>query len=167
MSYDLMVFKKESAPKKREEFMQWYELQTQWKEEHSYDDPANTSPDLANWFMDMIQTFPAMNGPFAKPVEDDDDDNEEFFYFTDYSIGKDVIYAGFSWSLVEQAYETSIKLAEKHSVGFFDASGDSGDVFFPEGFLLPSDTFDQKSDTITFEESKTNKQNTKPWWKFW
>ncbi|MBK9457358.1 MAG: hypothetical protein IPO24_18120 [Bacteroidetes bacterium] len=33
-------------------------LQTEWKEEHSYNDPTNTLVELRNWFMDMIQTFP-------------------------------------------------------------------------------------------------------------
>jgi len=66
MSYDLMVFRKEAAPNTRAEFMKWYDRQTKWTEEHSYDDPANTSTDLRNWFMEMIQTFPAKNGPFPR-----------------------------------------------------------------------------------------------------
>lgn len=44
-----MVFKKEAAPRSRAEFMKWYEAQTEWKEEHDYADPANTSPELRNW----------------------------------------------------------------------------------------------------------------------
>ena len=80
-----MVFNKAAAPKTRAEFMQWYEVQTEWTEEHSYDDPTNTSAELRNWFMEVIQTFPAMNGPLAS----EDEDN---IYVTDYSIGKDIIY---------------------------------------------------------------------------
>lgn len=57
MSYDLMVFRKEVAPKNRADFMKWYQDQTEWTEEHSYDDPANTSIELRNWFIDMIKTF--------------------------------------------------------------------------------------------------------------
>jgi hypothetical protein len=73
----------------------------------------------------MIDSYPAMNGPYAK---DEDEDNE---FVTDYSIGKDVIYAAFSWSLAEQAYEKMKSLAEKHKVGFFDASANEGDILFP------------------------------------
>lgn len=124
MSYDLMVFNPEIAPKKRHEFMAWYQEQTKWEEEHSYDDPIVTTANLRSWFMEMIKTFPAMNGPFA--IDDPDDDS-----VTDYSVGRDVIYAAFAWSLAEEAYEVMKGLAEKHKVGFFDASADEGDILFP------------------------------------
>lgn len=42
MSYDLMVFRQESAPKNEKAFMDWYNRQTEWTENHSYDDPENT-----------------------------------------------------------------------------------------------------------------------------
>jgi hypothetical protein len=128
MSYDLMVFRPDVAPKTRPEFMTWYEGQTAWSEGHSYNDPAVTSDDLKSWFMDMIETFPAMNGPYAKEGDEDND------FVTDYSIGKEVIYVAFAWSLAEQAYEKMKALAEKHKVGFFDASADNGEILFPDGF---------------------------------
>lgn len=152
MSYDLMVFRKEAAPRNRTEFMQWYEDQTEWTEDHSYDDPANTSTELRNWYMEMIHTFPALNGPFAS----DDDDNPNV---SDYSVGKDVIYVAFAWPLAEQAYNKMLALAEKHAVGFFDVSGDDGDILFPENGKLNS--------IDNFTKSSTQGQNVKPWWKFW
>ena len=155
MSYDLMVFRKEAAPKTRAEFMKWYEDQTEWTEEHSYDDPANTSPELRNWFMEMIQIFPAMNGPFAS----DDDDNPNV---SDYSVGKDVIYVAFAWSLAEQAYNKMLELSEKHGVGFFDVSSDNGDIFIPDnGKLKPIDHPSNNSNR------STSGLENKPWWKFW
>lgn len=75
--------------------------------------------------MEMIKTFPAMNGPYAV----DDPDNA---FVTDYCIGKDVIYVTFAWSMAEKAYEVMKSIAEKHSVGFFDASADDGDILFPD-----------------------------------
>ncbi len=150
-----MVFRKEAAPKIRTDFMKWYNDQTEWSEEHSYDDPANTSTELRNWFMEMIQTFPAMNGPFAS----DDEDN---LNVSDYCIGKDVIYVTFSWSLAEQAYTTMLKLAEKHGVGFFDVSNDNGDILFPDnGKLMPIDHRKNKSG------GSAGAEENKPWWKFW
>lgn len=131
MSYDLMVFKKDAAPKNKTAFMNWYRKQVEWREEHSYDDPANSSEELRNWFMEMIKTFPPMNGPLSN----DEDENDNV---TDYSVGRDVIYAAFSWSLAEQAYTTMKELAAKHAVGFFDVSADDGDIYFPEnGKLVP------------------------------
>ena len=155
MSYDLMVFRNESAPKNRGEFMNWYQNQTEWTEEHSYDDPAITTIELRNWFMEMIQTFPALNGPFAN--EDVDGD-----YVSDYSIGRDVIYVGFAWSLVEEAFRTVVELAEKYSVGFFDVSSENGDIYFPEnGKLIPI----PNPDKLIIEEKAIKRG--KPWWKLW
>lgn len=156
MSYDLMVFRKEAAPITKTEFMDWYEDQTEWTEEHSYDDPANTSTALRNWFMEMIQTFPAMNGPFAS---EDDEDNPNV---ADYCIGRDVIYVAFAWSLAEEAYSTMFKLAEKHGVGFFDASGDNGDIFFPKNGQLKA-----IANSTTNANKSSDGETNKSWWKFW
>jgi hypothetical protein len=124
MSYDLMVFRADIVPRTRPEFMSWYNEQTKWAEGHSYNDPIVTSEELKNWFMEMIITFPAMNGPYA--VSDPGN-----YFVTDYCIGKDVIYVTFSWSIAEKAYEVTKSIAEKHRVGFFDASANDGDILFP------------------------------------
>jgi hypothetical protein len=155
MSYNLMVFRKDSAPKTRTDFMKWYEDQTEWKEGHDYNDPATTTTELREWYMEMIQTFPAMNGPFAS--KDDVDDP----HVTDYSVGKDSIYAGFSFSVVEEAYATMLRLAEKYGVGVYDVGRD-GDIFFPEsGGLKAIDNPVNVVNTIVVE------QKAKPWWKLW
>ena len=44
MSYDLMVFDPEAAPVDRHAFMEWYEAQAEWSEDHSYDDPSVSTP---------------------------------------------------------------------------------------------------------------------------
>ncbi|MFC3717029.1 hypothetical protein ACFONC_12775 [Luteimonas soli] len=123
MSYDLMVFDPTAAPKERESFMAWYDKQTEWSEEHSYDDPVVTAPALQAWFQEMIQFFPPMNGPLAV-----DSDASEV---TDHSIGKSVIYCAFAWSVAERAYNKTRELAVKHRVGFFDVSSDEGEILFP------------------------------------
>ena len=86
-----MVFERTKAPQRRKEFLVWYDKETEWPEEHSYDDPAVTSPALRNWYEEMIKTFPNMNGPDAPDDELDDEDAEA--HLTDYSIGHHVIYA--------------------------------------------------------------------------
>ena len=135
MSYDLMVFEGTVAPKNRSDFMKWYESQTKWTEDHGYDDPAVTSNALRNWFMEMIKKFPAMNGAFE--LADDEMDNmEDESYVTDYSIGKDVIYACFAWSLADEAFETVKKLAKEYHVGFFDVTSNNGEIIFPDGTVL-------------------------------
>ena len=38
MSYDLMAFEIFKAPKDKEEFFKWYDKQSEWEEDHDYDD---------------------------------------------------------------------------------------------------------------------------------
>jgi hypothetical protein len=45
MSYDLMVFEPEAAPKDHDAFMEWYVNLTKWND-GPYDDPAQTSARL-------------------------------------------------------------------------------------------------------------------------
>lgn len=122
MSYDLAVFNPEAAPADRENFLTWYEEQTEWEDDRDYDSPDGADEKIRSWFLDMIKKFPAMNGPYA---DDDSDDS----LTTDYSIGKDFAYAGFAWSQAEEAFSTAIELAEKHGLGFFAASDDDGAVW--------------------------------------
>lgn len=128
MSFDLMVFAPEAAPKDREAFLAWYDEQSEWEEEHSYDDPAVSTPALRAWFLEMIQTFPALNAPFA-PRELPEEDGA----VTDYSVGRSVIYAAFAWSRAQQAHEDVARLAAKHGVGFFDVSSARSEVWRPDG----------------------------------
>ena len=80
MSYDLMVFELSAAPKERKEFMDWYDRQTEWSEDHDYQDYKVATESLQQWFSEMIRSFPPIDGPLAT---DDFDDPKA----TDYSIG--------------------------------------------------------------------------------
>jgi hypothetical protein len=148
MSYDLMVFNLNTAPQSETEFLKWYDEQTEWNEDHSYVDPIVTSPELKNWFLEMTQIFPAMNGPYAL-----DDDNEVYNeYITDYIIGKNSVYTSFRWTVAEKAYPKMLELAKKHKVGFFDVSG-SCDIIIPcENGVY---------------ESLQRRNDSKAWWKIW
>jgi hypothetical protein len=121
MSYDLMVFEPSAAPGGREAFLQWFEVQTQWSEQHAYNDPARTSEGLRRWYESVSREFPNMNPLNAEDVDDDHP------RLTDYSIGRDVIYAAFPWSEAENAYDTVRNAAVEAGVGFYDVSGDEGD----------------------------------------
>ena len=112
--------------------MEWYDGQTQWGEGHSYDSSDVTTAELRAWYNDMRQAFPAMNGPDATWSPDLPNDSllRDDPHITDYSIGKQVIYCPFAWSIAQEAREAVVKLAERHKVGFFYASGD-GRIIFP------------------------------------
>ncbi len=136
MSYDLMVFEKTKAPAAKKAFMAWYEKQVEWGEEHDYNTISVSSPPLQSWFMEMIETFPPMNGEYAPASELLDEDENLESHMADYSIGHDIIYAAFSWSVADEAYEQMRLLAQKHQVGFFDVSADDGDVILPDGTMI-------------------------------
>ena len=78
--------------------------------------------------MEMIQSFPSMNGPHAS-----EDFSGDEATLTDYSVGQSVIYAAFAWSKAELAYEAMFRLAAKHEVGFFNASSDHAEIWLPDG----------------------------------
>lgn len=130
MSYDLMVFETSKAPASKAAFMAWFKKQTEWSEDHDYQTIGVSSPALQSWFMEMKETFPPMNGEYA-PEPERFDELEQ--YAADYSIGRDVIYAAFAWSMAGEAYTLMRNLAQKHGVGFFDASGAGGDIILPGG----------------------------------
>ena len=131
VSYDLMVFEPNAVSTSQAQFMAWYEEQTKWAEGHSYDDPAVSAPSLRAWFLDIIEVFPALNGPFSK-----DDLPEDEASATDYSVGKSSIYCAFAWSKAKFAYDTVFKLAQKHGIGFFDVSSGSEEVWLPSNGRL-------------------------------
>lgn len=126
MSYDLLVFDAKAAPREREEFLEWYDELTGW-EDGPYDDPERASPNLRAWFMEMIRTFPPMNGLLA-PRDLVDEPR-----LTDYSIAPDLVYIAFSWSVAQDAFAHTKALAAKHGVGFFNVSSDTSDVWLPDG----------------------------------
>jgi len=119
-----MVFDPAAPPADRAGFMEWYQAQTEWSEDHDYNDPAVCGPVLQAWFTEMRQCFPAMNGPYA--VHDFDNPR-----VSDYSVGRTIIYASFRWSEAEAAYTAMFDLAKKHGVGFFDVSANDGQVWVP------------------------------------
>lgn len=133
-----MVFEPSHAPKNRADFMIWYGMQTEWTEPHGYDDPSVTTDGLRGWYTDMNRTFPNIHDPAIT------DAHLENPRLTDYSIGNSVIYAAFAWSQADEAYQAARQLAQKHDIGFFDASADEGDIWEP-GTAINS--------------------ATRPWWK--
>jgi hypothetical protein len=111
--------------------MIWYEQLTQWAEGHSYNDPLVLTAKLQGWFMDIIQSYPPMNGPLSQ-----DDLPEDEASLTDYSLAKSAIYCAFAWSKEDPAYDTVFELAQKHGVGFFNVSSGNEEVWLPESGKL-------------------------------
>jgi hypothetical protein len=122
MSYDLMVFAPAAAPAKRQPFLDWYEEQTQWNEEHGYDDPAVAAPALQAFYADLAAEFPPATGDVPEPESG-----------TDYTIGRALIYMAFlDWDKIDAAWESVYRLAARHELGFFDVSSDLAEVWLPD-----------------------------------
>jgi hypothetical protein len=138
VSYDLLVFEAHSVPRERAAFMEWWNRTAQWGEGHSYDDPAVTTPELRAWYDDLRATFRNLNGPGCPTDEELELPGMED-RLTDYSIGRQAIYAAFPWPEAETAYSLVRELAVKHRVGFFDASCDEPEpeIYFPGDELRP------------------------------
>ncbi len=129
MSYDLMVFEPTAAPRERQAFLDWFDGQAEWSEDHGYDDPKVSSPALQAWFAAVITTFPPMNGPYARATDSQHEDSMT----ADYCVGRDVIYVAFSWSRAQQAYDLVRSLAARTGIGFYDVSSSLGEVWLPDG----------------------------------
>jgi hypothetical protein len=129
MSYDLMVFAPDAAPAKRPAFLDWYEAQTDWPEDHDYDDPAVASPALQAFYAELTADFPALPSE-VEPADDNAADDETG---TDYTIGQSLIYITFlDWDKIDAAHEAVSRLAAKHALGFFDVSSDLAEVWLPD-----------------------------------
>lgn len=122
MSYDLAVFAPRAEFRNRPAFLTWYRDRTSWNGGWDYSDPANAAVALQSWYREMIQTFPPLNGP-DRPEDMD-------LCAADYSIGPDIIYVAFSGGHAADAYETMFRLASRHGLGLFNASG-NGAAWFP------------------------------------
>ena len=138
MSYDLLIFDSGSAPRERVAFLEWWELTAQWTEGHGYDDPEITTPELRSCYDELRKTFRNLNG-LGSPTDEELKIPGVEDRLTDYSIGYQVIYAGFPWSEAETAYPLVRELAVKHRVGFFDVSCDEPEpeIYFPGDTLRP------------------------------
>jgi len=121
MSYDILVFDPAHAPREREAFLQWWNAQAEWSEPHPYNDPEFTTPSLRAWFMEMVERFPALSGPYAGSRDR---------RAAGYCIGYHVIYVAIS-SDKQATHERAFELAGKHRLGFFEASSSDGEILLP------------------------------------
>jgi hypothetical protein len=128
MSYDILAF--DPAAVADADFPAWWEVQSQWSEDHSYDDPEVTTANLRSFYNELIRTFPPMNGPDAVTDEDLPRDAELVSRMSDYSIGTSLVYGAFSWSQARTARTTFTELAAKHGVAVALVS-DDGSILRP------------------------------------
>ncbi|WP_206612387.1 hypothetical protein [Prescottella agglutinans] len=123
MSYDIVAF--DPAATTDSGFLDWYDAQTEWAEDHDYCDVAVTTPDLRAFYTAIAEVFPPLNGPDAPDDEQLATDASLEGRLTDYSIGTTIVYASFGWSQAERATEMFRELAAEHKVAVALVSHDS------------------------------------------
>lgn len=152
MSYDLLVFNPEVAPRDRKEFMSWYQELTKWGEDRDYNSPDGLTGNLPAFYDTLRIHYPPMNGPHAHNLEPPQGTglrtksglwgklfgtrpkpslpapkfNEAFV--TDYCIAENAIYLAFAWSISAEAYSSVVSTAISTGVGFFDVSASNGQI---------------------------------------
>jgi hypothetical protein len=149
MSYDLMVFDPAFAPRDRTAFMAWYEKLVDWPDNDGPYDPATSSPVLQTWYKAMLPSWPNM-----QEVEDDEADSPRL---TGYTFAPHAIYIDFRWSVAEEAYDETRRMAFEHRIGFYDVSGDEGDgeIHFPGDDLRPPSHGGWRKFAADFKSSPT------------
>lgn len=138
MSYDLMVFRKEAAPKDRDAFLHWYDKQIDLVDNHCESEQG--AVELVQWYQEISVLFPPINCPCANAYTS--------LYCAKYSIGKDVIHVVFSWKVADQAHSKVIELAKKYGLGFFDVSSPQTDIWFPRNGTLVALKNPEKGSTL-------------------
>ncbi|GAB2642313.1 hypothetical protein ABI214_01155 [Prescottella soli] len=123
MSYDIVAF--DPGATTDSGFLDWYNTQTEWAEDHDYCDVTVTTPELRAFYTAITEVFPPLNGPDAPDDEQLAADSSLDGRLTDYSIGTTIIYASFGWSQAERATETFRELAAEHKVAVALVSHDS------------------------------------------
>ena len=109
MSYDIMVIDHHPRFKKSKDFLSWYDNVTKWEDEVDYNDYRHATTPLQNWYLEMKDVVPPLNGQFA-PANDKLGTGE--FPEADYSIAKDAIYVALSYEKVEEVKEAVAQKAE-------------------------------------------------------
>jgi hypothetical protein len=153
MSYDIVVFDPSVAPRDRQAFSQWFAKQTDWIDDHDYNNPDNTIASLRHWYDQMRVEYPAMNGP------DQTNDDNMIDRAGDYNFAPAMIYTTFPWSLAEEIYAKARELAVASDVGFYDVSDDNGagEIYFPGDQLRPPSQGTWRSVAADFRSGDVSK----------
>lgn len=132
MSYYLMVFEPEAAPRDYAKFLAWFAEQMQCNEDHGYKDPSEASEQLRAWLREMLNVFPSGAGQFyeSEPTDLDEDS------YSGYSIGREMIYVIFEPVKAESARQTASDLAAKYDLGLFEPSSEWAEMRLPDAGKL-------------------------------
>lgn len=115
MSFYIGVFNQDKAPRKRNDFINWFIEKTKWEEERDYGSPEGIEEKLSNFFLESIKIFPQMNGPYAP----NDSEIDEYVdrHLVDYCMCEGLIYMSSEWSVAEELENFICEYAKKNKLG--------------------------------------------------
>ncbi|RIX27853.1 hypothetical protein [Amnibacterium setariae] len=127
MGFDILAI--EPAVVTDEEFPAWWDRQSAWSEQRDYNDPAGATPAIQLFMADLAETFPPMNGPLRPSEERLEADPELDDRLSDYSIGRQFVFADFGFSVDadendELAERRFMQLAYRHGLAIVLTTGD-------------------------------------------
>ncbi|ROQ41562.1 hypothetical protein EDF46_0943 [Frondihabitans sp. PhB188] len=114
MSYDILAFDPDATTDA--DFGAWWEQESESDDGRSYDDASVTTPALQAFLAELTQTYPPLNGPGSPSSDELDADEDLLHRATDYSIGRSLVSASFSWSRADAARALFLQLAARHGV---------------------------------------------------
>lgn len=147
MAYHILAFDPDATS--IEQFEPWWGTEQEWLEDHSYDDPAVSTPALRAFYRDLIVNFPPMNGPDA-PSDLEIEKNPALEEgMTDYCIGRHLVYLGAAWGISGAIEDECVRLAGIHNIALafvswtplriqrFEAGQSSGAEVVPRRISAP------------------------------
>src|SRR5262245_31062414 len=76
---------------------------------------------LRGWFLEMVERFPALNGPHACSRDQRSADYSNYYHLIPMAV----------WSDEEAAHRRAHELAGKHGLGLIEASSPDGEIWLP------------------------------------
>ena len=105
MSANLLVFEKEKAPKQPIDFLKWFYKKAEWGADRDYNDIVGTSQELIDFYFELKEVFPPMNGKNAPDDAALEANPDLEIRLTDYCIDEDLIFMSFAWSVADEAQD--------------------------------------------------------------
>ena len=96
-----------------------------------YNDYRHSTNELQNFFLDMKDIVPPLNGEFSPS---DEELGQGEYQEADYCIARDAVYMSFAWSDGPRVHPMVKEKAREHDVAFFDITSEQ--VLYPDGFVL-------------------------------
>lgn len=124
MSYDVIVFDPETAPRKEDDFFEWLDDLGETFEGSEENIPDTLSANLRAFYDDLRRTYEPVSGPHAYVGE-----IHETTKVCEYFFGEKTIDLAFGWQLSSDGRKAVLQSAIAAKVGVYMSSDEDGPAF--------------------------------------